>query len=180
MNFALNLSALPERLREKIYIEPNTGCWLWMSSTNPDGYGIGNLDGGRDQAAHRLIWQVLHGSIAVRLHHKCHTRLCVNPTHLEDLTDQTHGLQHRKKICKQGHDLTKPDATYKNGSCKICHKLRQKYSNRKRRVQLREYQREWRRRNTQKTHEYWQRWYNKKIKKSEENYCRRSTEPTAV
>jgi len=66
--------------------EPNSGCWLWMEATAPNGYG--NLcltaDGGRKESAHRFSWKIHYGDIPFGIYvcHKCDTPACVRPDHL--------------------------------------------------------------------------------------------------
>ena len=68
--------------------EPNTGCWLWIGFLNPSGYGILNLRG-RPTRAHRLSYEVHRGPIppGLQLDHLCRVRCCVNPDHLEPVTN---------------------------------------------------------------------------------------------
>ena len=65
---------------EKYTTEPNTGCWLWTSGWDSDGYGLatGNVK------AHRLSYEIAYGPIPKGLSvcHKCDTPPCVNPDHL--------------------------------------------------------------------------------------------------
>lgn len=71
------------------YIEANsipvteTGCWLWLRTTNEQGYGRLYVNGVRVYA-HRLAYELSKGSIAEGLvvRHKCDTPSCCNPEHL--------------------------------------------------------------------------------------------------
>jgi hypothetical protein len=76
------------RFFEKIDIDSSEeGCWLWNGSFNGSGYGHfyyknGNKHG---ESAHRISW-VLAGNIipdGLIICHKCTTKTCVNPDHLE-------------------------------------------------------------------------------------------------
>jgi hypothetical protein len=80
---------LRERFEEKFMPEPNSGCWLWIASCLPWGYGtikVGSrTDGSRITArAHCLSWALYRGPIPKGLNvlHKCDTPYCVNPDHL--------------------------------------------------------------------------------------------------
>lgn len=72
-----------ERFWEKVQPEPMSGCWIWMAGINPYGYGV--FSGDNSILAHRFAYAFCHGPISEGLHidHKCRTRCCVNPDHLE-------------------------------------------------------------------------------------------------
>lgn len=59
------------------------GCWIWLGTLNPKGYGIVKF---ADETfrAHRLSWLVHRGEIPNSLFvlHQCDTPSCVNPDHL--------------------------------------------------------------------------------------------------
>jgi HNH endonuclease len=78
-------------------------CWIWNGAVNADGYGRykffdASTGKRRDIAAHRFVYQSLRDVIPsdMELHHQCHNRRCVNPSHLEPLT----GIEHGDKHCK--------------------------------------------------------------------------------
>lgn len=65
---------------EKYLPEPNSGCWLWTSGWDTDGYGL--LTG--NKKAHRVSYEIHLGPIppGMCVCHKCDTPACVNPAHL--------------------------------------------------------------------------------------------------
>lgn len=68
-----------------------TGCWIWTGRVNPKGYGQFR-PGGRGTSvaqAHRWAFELFVGSIPDGLHidHLCRVKACVNPRHLEPVTD---------------------------------------------------------------------------------------------
>lgn len=73
-------------------------CWLWAGIVNKEDYGIIQLkiDGKwRERRAHRLIYEALVGEIPQKLvlDHLCRTPRCINPLHLEPVTDQVNILR---------------------------------------------------------------------------------------
>lgn len=68
--------------------EPNTGCWLWTGGLN-DGYGRFRA-GGKPVQAHVYSYERFVGPVPVGLvlDHKCRVRCCVNPAHLEPVTNE--------------------------------------------------------------------------------------------
>lgn len=79
---------------EKWYVDPDTGCFIWIGAVAGSGNGYGYLKvNGRSVRAHRHFWMQLHGPIPKRkvLHHKCENTRCVNPNHLE-LTTQKRNI----------------------------------------------------------------------------------------
>ncbi len=78
-----------DRFMAKVSPEPNSGCWLWMGHVNWGGYGMA-WDGKRLLGAHRMAYRLLRGDIPTGLHldHLCRVRSCVNPDHLEPVTNR--------------------------------------------------------------------------------------------
>lgn len=63
-------------------------CWLWLGTVNKKtGYGKKQVYG-RSELAHRWMWETLHGPIpkGLVINHLCRNRKCVNPHHLEVVT----------------------------------------------------------------------------------------------
>lgn len=92
----------PDRLalfEEKYTPEPMSGCWLWTGQTH---MGYGYFWDGRTMArAHRWAYKRFVGDVpeGLVLDHKCRVRSCVNPDHLEPVTNQENG---RRGIKVQG------------------------------------------------------------------------------
>lgn len=63
-------------------------CWLWGGRLAPHGYGS-ILVGKRHVRVHRFAYELLVGPIPAGLHidHLCRVRHCVNPAHLEAVTN---------------------------------------------------------------------------------------------
>lgn len=68
-------------------VEPTGFCWNWTGSKEA-GYGRFNIDR-VPVPAHRFSYETLVGPIPADLHldHLCRNRACVNPDHLEPVTN---------------------------------------------------------------------------------------------
>jgi hypothetical protein len=77
------------------YAVDDNGCWLWLHGLDPNGYGRMSLDR-RHVMAHRWVWERERGPLqaGVHLHHRCRTPRCVNPAHLQPLTQSQHSRLH--------------------------------------------------------------------------------------
>lgn len=115
-------------------IEPNSGCWLWIGAAS-GGYGRKQHDGVVQQA-HRVSYQLHVGPIpeGLVIDHLCRNQLCVNPDHLEAVTqaencrrgDSGKAVAERnlaKTHCPYGHPLDGVRA--KQRYCKTCHRQRE-------------------------------------------------------
>ena len=82
-------SRLPDRFWKKVSPEPMTGCWIWTGATSGNGYGSFKIATGKWARSHRIAYAALVGDIAAGLHldHLCRVRSCVNPRHLEQVTN---------------------------------------------------------------------------------------------
>lgn len=109
-----------------------TLCWIWTANRYTDGYGQFKLDG-RPQRAHRVAYEAMVGLIPEghALDHLCRVPLCVNPLHLEPVT-QPENLRRRDAAltaCVNGHpydeDNTgiRPDGRRR---CRACHREAQR------------------------------------------------------
>lgn len=70
-------------------------CWLWTGARTggrkgQPPYGFVRLDAKRRTGAHRFMYELLVGPIpeGLKLDHLCRTPLCVNPDHLEPVTQR--------------------------------------------------------------------------------------------
>ena len=75
-------------------------CWRWTGQTNQKGYGR-LWNGDRLVGAHRFAFEVHSGPIpdGMEIGHLCHTRLCVNPSHLAPMT---HAQNLRMRYAREG------------------------------------------------------------------------------
>lgn len=74
-----------ERIMERVFIDPVTGCWIWQGPTSGKkgrGKNYPRMSlGSQTVAVHLVMWTNEHGYIPGKkqLDHKCRNRLCVNP-----------------------------------------------------------------------------------------------------
>lgn len=121
-----------ERFTEKVQI--NTGCWIWTGCILKNGYGQGYWDGKKNYA-HRISYQIYKGEIPAGLviDHLCRVRACVNPDHLEVVTNavniqrglksSVHGYRSNQTHCKNGHEFNPENTRMRQkGKCltRIC------------------------------------------------------------
>lgn len=92
-----------------VIVDPVFFCWRWRGRKDRDGYGTHSGQG----SAHRMVYEAERGPIpeGMMLDHRCRRRDCVNPNHLEPVSQSTNERRkrwsHRTKLktCKAGHDL---------------------------------------------------------------------------
>lgn len=75
------------QVREDHYKVDANGCWTWYGAKGVRGYGRVN-DGGKTVMAHRYYYERAKGPIpdGLVLDHLCRNTSCVNPDHLEAVT----------------------------------------------------------------------------------------------
>lgn len=121
------------------HVEQIGKCWLWMAFRQPDGdYGKFWLDD-KCLLAHRWSYEFLRTEIpaGLDLDHLCRTPPCVNPWHLEPVTDLVNvvvrgtgitAINARKTHCLRGHSFDEANTyiTPKRGRrhCRACAVIR--------------------------------------------------------
>lgn len=113
--------------------EPNSGCWLWTGYSANGRYGRLRWQG-RKILAHVFSYQhhisaVPEGKV---LDHLCRNTFCVNPLHLEPVTQLENMRRSKNAIkdrCVHGHLYTDGMEVYENKKrryrrCLICYRLR--------------------------------------------------------
>lgn len=111
-------------------------CWQWKRRLNSDGYGLFDIspDFGCVRS-HRFCYEIVNGFADPEktLDHLCRNRACVNPSHLELVSNEENIkrgfcitiMKSRQTHCIRGHELiegnlyhppNRPNARY----CQLC------------------------------------------------------------
>lgn len=129
------------RIEEKIERVPESGCWIWMGATTGDeGYSRLYL-GPTHFRVHKLLYELTYGLVpeGLVLDHLCRVRLCVNPSHLEAVTDRVNilrgmapgVLRMNAETCASGHRWD-DDNTRWYGRQRVCRSCERDRSARRR------------------------------------------------
>ena len=123
--------ATPEASFDARVSKNEDGCWLWLGYVDKKGYGVIGVGNRKLSKAHRYSYERFVGPIpdGLQLDHLCRVRNCVNPNHLEPVTNRENVIRGNAarpeiKICKNGHEFTESN-TYihpkrGNRQCKKC------------------------------------------------------------
>ena len=84
------------------------GCWLWTGGRDKDGYGFWYDQRGRMVRAHRKAYELCFGEIlnGLTVDHLCSVRMCVNPNHME-LVTQSVNAKRRRRVRRDEKTWTK-------------------------------------------------------------------------
>ena len=118
------------------YAQPlDNGCWAWTGKCfDRDGYAkVHNHAIRKPEMVHRAMYEELRGPIpeGLAIDHLCRNRGCVNPDHLEPVTNRENTMRSpiaaaainaRRTVCKWGHQFAV--RTNKKRYCLTCNQLR--------------------------------------------------------
>ena len=127
-----------ERFEAAYEPEPTSGCWLWFKNRMIHGYGRFSVED-KDVLAHRWSYEHFIGPIptGLTLDNLCRNRSCVNPNHLEPVTNRENILRGEgitaknacKTYCLRGHPFDDLNTYHDKGGgrrCKTCMRLCQR------------------------------------------------------
>lgn len=108
---------------EKVAVDPQTGCWVWQGALQGKYYrsengGYGSVRWNkRVRSAHIVAWELMRGPVPVGLclDHLCRNTRCVNPDHLEPVTNAENirrGTGRRPTHCPKGHEYTQENTVF--------------------------------------------------------------------
>jgi hypothetical protein len=107
-----------DRFTAKFVVDATSGCWIWRTGNAYPRFALDE----RRVSAHRASYKYAFGAVpaGLVLDHLCRNTSCVNPDHLEAVT-QRENLERgigvvtmanaRKDRCDHGHEFT-PENTY--------------------------------------------------------------------
>lgn len=119
-------------------VDPDGDCWIWQGGVSDGRYGSFTPRKGKHVRAHRWAYEHLTQTVipdGMVIDHICRRTLCVNPDHLDVVTQRENlmrapsavAAKHAAKThCKNGHEFT-PENTYRRSKkhphwrlCKQC------------------------------------------------------------
>lgn len=129
-------STKADRVLNRYDVDAVTECWIWRGKPKDTGYGQVKVGGrsGRVLLAHKAMYELLVGPVPSGqvLDHTCRRKICVNPAHLEPVTQKINihrGIAPSARAaaataCPAGHEYNelntyvRPDG--KGKMCRTC------------------------------------------------------------
>lgn len=141
-------------------VDATGDCWNWTGGSYR-GYGQFSIGDKRVARAHRFAYEILVGKIpnGLVIDHLCKNTLCVNPSHLESVTNGENvrrgasvSTQWRRRThCESGHELTVDNVVQMSDKargrrCRECTRQKNREAYRQNREKRVAYAREYRKR----------------------------------
>jgi hypothetical protein len=116
-----------ERFYDRCH-EDERGCWVWPT-TDQNGYGTYFHSQGEHHLPHRWSYEFMRGTIPQGLvvDHLCRNRACVNPWHMETVTQGENVRRSFGDRCPNGHAYSPENTvTHARGhrECITCRQVR--------------------------------------------------------
>jgi hypothetical protein len=124
----ISIHDFERRISRRMVPEPNSGCWLWLGATDGKGYALIKINNTLYRA-HRVSYALYVGNLVdgLVIDHKCRVRCCLNPYHLEQVTNLENiargiaGENMRiKDFCPRGHPYVGSNLTVDNRGARVC------------------------------------------------------------
>jgi hypothetical protein len=120
---------LEDRFLDKVEKQPD-GCWLWTGCRDAGGYGRLGLNN-RTVSAHITSYREIAGRQippGLTLDHLCRRPNCVNPDHLEPVTQQENNLRGNGWAgrnaavthCPRGHAYDEANTRWRKNGRRLC------------------------------------------------------------
>lgn len=123
--------------------ELKTPCILWKGArmeTHKNQYGIV----GKRAFAHRIAYEKYYGKIpkGLVIDHLCRNGLCINPEHLEAVSNKENILRGngppaknaRKTHCHNGHEFNVKNTRYRKDGKRVCKICEKEYQNKRKTI----------------------------------------------
>lgn len=140
----MTMSSMNPRQLQRFFVKfviQDDGCWIWRSSPHPRSYGYFYVDSERrSQLAHRVSYEHFRGPIpdGLQIDHLCRMGGCVNPDHMEVVTNRENTLrgtagQHYslRTHCKAGHPFDAENTILRSDAGRRCRACRTEYDRKK-------------------------------------------------
>ena len=121
------------------------GCWRWTGGSDKKGYGRFRDENSKSVSAHRWAYERFFGELVpeeLQVDHLCFNTWCVNPDHLEIVTNEENARRAAAALthCVHGHPWDEENTREKKTRdgktervCRTCHRNREAIRREKRR-----------------------------------------------
>ena len=132
---------MAERFWAKVDRRGPDDCWEWLAYRQRNGYGkFGRGGRGSMTTAHRVAYELTFGPIpdGLNIDHLCRNRGCVNPSHLEAVSQRVNLLRGEtnsaKTHCVNGHEFTPENTKIESNGARRCLTCRREIDRRRNRA----------------------------------------------